>query len=118
MKIKPIKTNEEYQTHLDWVDKMFDKKVSKTSEEGEKLEVILLLIKAYEDKHYPIPVPDPIEAVKLKMREKNLKNKDLVGLIGSKGHVSAVLNKKKLLTIQLARTFYKVRGILAEVSLS
>jgi HTH-type transcriptional regulator/antitoxin HigA len=118
MKIKPIKTNKEYQTYLDWVDKMFDKKVSKNSEEGENLEVILMLIKAYEDKRYPIPVPDPIEAIKVKMEEMNLKSKDLVGLIGSKGHVSAVLNKKKPLTIQLAKIFYKELGIPAEVLLS
>ena len=118
MKIKPIKNNKEYQTYLDWVDKMFDKKVKPNSEEGQKLQVILMLIKHYEDEHFSIPVPDAIDAIKLKMKEKNLKNKDLENVVGSKGYVSALLNKKKPLTIQLARRFHKELGIPADILLA
>ena len=60
----------------------------------EKLQVALLLIKQYEDANYPIPLPDPIDAIKFKMDELGLKNKDLVGKVGSKGYVSSILKKR------------------------
>ena len=107
MKLKPIKTKKEYEAYLDWVDELFEKKVKPNSHEGEELQVALLLIKQYEDQHYPIPTPDPIEAIKLKMEEKGLKNKDLVGLVGSKGYVSSLLNRKKPLTLEIAKVFHQ-----------
>lgn len=118
MKLKPIKNRKEYQASLDWVDAMFDKHVKPNSKEGEALQVALLLIKAYEDKSFPIPTPDPIEAIKLRMEEKGLKNKDLVGKVGSKGYVSAILNRRKPLTLELAKIFFRELGIPAEVLLS
>ena len=66
---------------------MFDKKVKPNSEEGDSLQIMLLLVKQYEDLHYPIPKSNPVEAVKIKLLELGLKNKDLVGKIGSKGYV-------------------------------
>lgn len=88
------------------------------SPEGESLQIALLLIKQYEDEHYTIPLPDPIEAVKLKMEERGLKNKDLAGKIGSKGYVSAILNRKRPMTIEIARLFHRELGVPAEVLLS
>src|ERR1039458_8275844 len=78
MKLKPIKTEKEYNNYLDWADKMFDEKISPSSPKGQDLQIILLLIKDYEDNHYPVPGPDHIEAIKLKMEEKGLRNKDLI----------------------------------------
>jgi HTH-type transcriptional regulator / antitoxin HigA len=118
MKLKPIKSKKDYEAYLDWVDSLFDKKVKPNTPEGETLHVALLLIKEYEDKRYPVPVPDPIETIKLKMHERGLKNKDLVGKIGTKGYVSAVLNKKKPLTLELAKMFHRELGISADVLLS
>lgn len=118
MELKIIKTKKQYQEYLDWVDRIFDKKVKPNTPEGEKLQVALLLIKQYEDANYPIPVPDPIEAIKLKMQEMGLKNKDLVGEVGSKGYVSALLNKRKPLTLELARLFHQKLDIPADVLLS
>lgn len=118
MKLKVIKTKKEYQAYLDWVDEMFDKKVKPNSPDGETLQVALLLIKQYEDEHYPVPVPDPIEAIKLKMLEKGMKNKDLVGKVGTKGYISALLNKKKPLTLELAKLFHNELGIPADILLS
>lgn len=115
MEIRTIKTKKQYQQYLDWVDLQFEKKIQPGSQTGEKLEVILVLIKHYEDTHFPIPSPDPIAAVKLIMMEKGLKSKDLVGKIGTKGHVSAVLQGKKPLTLQTAKILYKELGIPAEV---
>ena len=72
---------------------MFDKKIKPNTAEGEKIKVALLLIKQYEDENYPIPAPNPIDAIKIKMQEMGLKNKDLIGKVGTKGYVSALLNK-------------------------
>lgn len=118
MELSVIKTEAQYQQYLDWVDEQFDKKIVPNSPEGKKLEVALLLIKQYEDEHYAIPLPDPIEAIKLKMSEMGLKNKDLVGKVGSKGYVSSILNRRKPLTLELARLFHKELKISAEILLS
>ncbi len=118
MKLKIIKTNKDYEECLIWVDKMFDKKTKINSPEGEKLQIALILIKQYEDKFYPVPIPDPIEAIKMKMLEKGLKNKDLVGKVGSKGYVSALLNKRKPLTLELAKMFHHELGIPSDILLA
>lgn len=118
MKIRIIRTKREYQQYLDWVDDILDQKVSPESPEGEMLQVVLLLIKQYEDQHFPIPTPDPIDAIKIKMLELGMKNKHLVGKVGSKGYVSAILNKRKPLTLELARLFHRELGIPAEVLLA
>ena len=88
------------------------------SADGEALQVALLLIKSYEDEHYAIPLPDPIKAIRLKMAEKGMHNKDLVGKLGSKSYVSAVLNRRKPLTLTMAKFFYKELGITASVLLA
>ena len=118
MTLKIIKSEIEYQKYLDWVDEMFDNNVSPESPDGEKLQVVLLLIRQYEDQHYPVPKPDPIVAIRIKMDELGLKNKDLVGKIGSKGYVSAILNKRKPLTLELARIFHNELGIPADILMS
>jgi len=118
MELKIIKNKKQYEECLDWVDEMFDKKIKANTSQGDKLQVALLLIKQYEDANYPIPLPDPIDAVKVKMDELGLKNKDLVGKVGSKGYVSSILNKRKPLTLELARLFHQEFNIPAEILLS
>ncbi len=118
MELKPIKTEQEYEAMLDWVDKQFDAKVEPNTEQGNAVEIALLLIKSYEDLHYPVPYPDAIEAVKIKMNEKGLINQDLVSWIGSKSYVSALINKKKPMTLRIAKLFHQKLGIPAEILLS
>jgi HTH-type transcriptional regulator / antitoxin HigA len=118
MELKIIKTKEQYEEFLDWVDMLFDKKVKADTPQGEKLQIALLLIKQYEDANYPIPLPDPIDAIRVKMHELGLKNKDLVGKVGSKGYISSLLNKKKPLTLELVKIFHQELNIPAEVLLS
>ena len=118
MRLKPIKSKKEYELFLNWVDKQFDKKIKPNTTEGENLQVALLLIKQYEDQHYAVPVPDAIEAIKIKMNERGLKNKDFVGIVGTKGYVSALLNKRKPLTLELAKLFHRELGIPANILLS
>ncbi len=118
MELKIITTKKQYEACLDWVDSMFDKKVKPNTPQGNKVAVALLLIKEYEDTRYPIPMPDPIDAIRAKMDEIGLKNKDLVGKFGSKGYVSALLNKRKPLTLELAKLFHQELNIPAEILLS
>jgi HTH-type transcriptional regulator / antitoxin HigA len=118
MKLKPIKNNKGYEAYLEWVDEQFDRKIKPNSSEGEVLQVALLIIKECEDKNYPIPVPNPIDNIKMKMEERGLKNKDLAGKIGSKGYISSILSGKKPLTLELVRIFHREFGIPAELLLS
>jgi HTH-type transcriptional regulator/antitoxin HigA len=118
MELRIIKTKKQYEQYLNWVDTQFNNNVKLNTPQGEKLQVALLLIKQYEDANYSIPLPDPIDAIKVKMNEVGLKNKDLVGKIGSKGYVSSLLNKKKPLTLELAKFFHQNLNIPAEVLLS
>ena len=91
---------------------------AQNTECNQQLEIALLLVKSYEDEHYPIPTPDAIEAIKVKMQEKGLRNKDLVDKIGSKGYVSAILNRKKPLILEIAKFFHNELGVPAEVLLA
>jgi HTH-type transcriptional regulator / antitoxin HigA len=117
MTLKTIKTEQEYDELMDWIDQQFDKKVRPDSPAGEALQVALLLVKAYEDEHYPILPPDPIEAIRLKMSEQGIRNKDFVGRLGSKSYVSAVLNRRKPMTLDMAKFFHKELGIPAAILL-
>jgi HTH-type transcriptional regulator / antitoxin HigA len=118
MELKIIKNKKQYKEYLDWIDKKFDSKVKINSSEGEKVQVALLLVKQYEDANYAIPLPNAIDAIKLKMQDLGLKNKDWVGKVGSKGYVSALLNKRKPLTLELVKLFHQELSIPAEVLLS
>lgn len=118
MELKIITSKKQYQQYLDWIDEMFDKKIKTNTPQGEKLKVALLLVKDYEDKHYSIPTPDPIEAIKVRMLELGLKNKDLIGKVGTKGYVSALLSKRKPLTLELAKLFHKELSIPSDVLLA
>lgn len=113
MKIKPIKTEKDYTQALDRLEVIFD--ASPDSKEGDEAEILSLLIENYENIHYPIDAPDPIEAIKIRMEEMNLKQKDLVGVIGGKSRVSEILNKKKRLTVDMIRDLEKFLSISASV---
>jgi HTH-type transcriptional regulator/antitoxin HigA len=117
MELRIIKTEKQYQEYLDWIDKQFDDQVKPNSSLGEKVQVALLLVKQYEDANFPVPFPNPINAIKLKIEESGLRNKDLVAMVGTKGYVSALLNKKKPLTLELAKLFHRELSIPADVLL-
>lgn len=113
MTIKPIRTDEDYYNALARLEVVFDAPVD--SPEGDEAEILSLLIENYENLHFPIEAPDPIEAIKIRMEEKNLKQKDLVGLIGGKSRVSEILNRKKRLTVEMIRTLEETLNISASV---
>ena len=101
MNIKPIKTERDYKNALERLEIIFD--ASPNTKDGDEAEILSLLIENYEDKYYPIEAPDPIEAIKIRMEEMNIKQKDLVGVIGGKSRVSEILNRKKRLTVEMIR---------------
>ena len=101
MKIKPIKTEVDYQAALNRLDVIFDAKIG--TKESDEADILGLLIDDYENIHYPIEAPDPIEAIKIRMKELHLKQVDLVPEIGGKSRVSEVLNRKRKLTIDMVR---------------
>ena len=113
MEIKPIKTEKDYERSLERLELIFD--ANPDSKEGDEAEILSMLIDSYENKHYPIEAPDPIEAIKVRMEEMNLKQKDLVGVIGGKSRVSEILNKKKKLTVEMIRELEKILHISASV---
>lgn len=99
--MKLIKTEQEFQTALKRLDAVFF--AEENTPEGDEAEVLMLLIQNYERQHYPISLPDPIEAIKIRMEELNLKQKDMVGIMGGKSRVSEILNRKKRLTVEMIR---------------
>jgi len=101
MTIKPIKNEKDYQEALERVELIFDAALD--SPEADEAEILTMLIDNYEQEFYPIEAPDPIEAIKIRMEEMNLKSKDLVGIIGAKSKVSEVLNKKRKLSVDMIR---------------
>jgi len=117
MKFKVIKNKKQYNEYLAITDALLSKKVKKNTAQGEELELLLVLIKHYEDQHFPIDHPDPIEIIKLKMLEKGIRNKDLIGKIGSKGYISSILNKRKPLTLETAKIFKQELEIPSDVFL-
>lgn len=113
MNLKPIKSEADYRTALKRLDIIFDAPAN--SIEGDEAEILSLLIENYENEHYSIEAPDPIEAIKIRMEELNLRQKDLVGIIGGKSSVSEILNKKKKLTVDMIRELEQVLQISASV---
>jgi len=113
MKIKPIKTEEDYQAALNRLDKIFDAKIG--TKESDEADILGLLIDDYENIHYPIEAPDPIEAIKIRMKELNLKQVDLISEIGGKSRVSEVLNRKRKLTIDMIRNLTEKLSLSAEL---
>lgn len=108
-----IKTEKQYKKALASMEQLFDAPIN--SKEGKEAELLTLLIELYEEEHYKINAPDPIEAIKIRMDEMELKQKDMVGIIGSKGIVSEVLNKKRKLTVDMIRKLSAKLNINASV---
>ena len=110
---KTITTEKEYEESLARLSKIFE--ADPDSAEGMEAELLVTLIEKYEKEHYPIALPDPIEAIKETMNRKDLKDKDLIPAIGSKTTVSLVLNRKRALTIEMIRNLSALLKLPVEV---
>ena len=101
MNIKPIKSLTDYQEALKRLEVIFDAVVG--TQESDEADLLGLMLDDYEKKNYPIETPDPIEAIKIRMEEMQLKQIDLVNEIGGKSRVSEILNRKRKLTVEMIR---------------
>jgi HTH-type transcriptional regulator/antitoxin HigA len=115
VEIKVIKTDEEHETALVEFETSLNANPPAGTPEADRLELLALLIRDYEDEHYPIPSPDPIEAIKFRMEQEGLTRKDLEAYIGSSSKVSEVLNRKRKLSLGMIRALHKGLDIPAEV---
>ena len=115
MDMKIIKNEAEYEAALTRIEVLMD--ANPDSPEEEELELLALLVEKYEGEHYPIDLPDPIEAVKFCMAKEGLKPKDMVPYLGSQSKVSEVLNYKRPLSLTMMRALNQGLGIPAEVLL-
>jgi HTH-type transcriptional regulator / antitoxin HigA len=104
---------EDYQAALEEIDAIFDAEPG--TPEGDRLEILVTLVEAYEEKHHRIPLPDPIEAIEFHMERLGLTRKDLEPYIGSRARVSEILNRKRSLTLRMIRNLSEGLGIPTEI---
>jgi len=105
MNIKPIKTKSDHAKALKKIQNLFNAEPG--TPEGDRLEVLTTLVEAYERAHYPIDPPDPVEAIKFRMEQQGLKNRDLAPLMGGKNRVSEGLSKKRPLSLKMIKNLHE-----------
>src|SRR5436189_5163006 len=113
MTVKTIKTKKDYTKAIEKLETIFDAK--KGAAEGDELEVLSILIEKYEDEHFPIGLPDPIEAIKFRMEQLGYNQADLAKVIGLKSRASEILNKKRKLSLEMIRQIHDRLNIPTEV---
>jgi len=113
MNIKILKNEAEYEAALVRMDALMD--AATGSPEEEELELLAVLVEKYEEEHYPIEYPDPVEAIKFRMEQEGLEPKDMIKYLGSQSKVSEVLNCKRPLSLTMIRALNQGLGIPAEV---
>lgn len=113
MDIKPIRTETDYQAALKEVERLFD--AAPGTPEGDRLDVLSTLIEVYEEKHFTIPLPGPLEALEYYMESRGLTRRDLEPYLGSRARVSEVLNRRRPLSLGMIRKLNTGLGIPAEV---
>jgi HTH-type transcriptional regulator/antitoxin HigA len=113
MTIKPIKTKKDYEQALNRLETIFDAK--KGSPDGDELEVLGILIEKYEDEHFPVGFPDPIEAIKFRMQQMGYTQSDLARVVGLKSRASEILSRRRKLTLEMIRQLNEQMNIPTEV---
>lgn len=113
MEIKPIKNERDHGRALKEIDRLMDARPNTPA--GDRLDVLVTLVEAWEEKHWPIDLPDPVEAILFAMEQRGLSRRDLQPFIGSRARVAEVLNHKRPLTLPMIRRLHQGLGIPAEV---
>jgi len=113
MDIHPIRTEADYEAALAEIDRLFN--AAPHTPEGDRLEVLATLVEAYEEQHYSIPAPDPIEAIAYYMESRGLCRRDLEPYLGSRARVAEVLNRKRPLSLEMIRRLHTGLGIGADI---
>ncbi|KMQ73120.1 helix-turn-helix domain-containing protein [Marinobacter subterrani] len=112
MDIRPIKTEADYQTTMKEIEGLMSAETG--SAEGDRLDILVTLVEAYERNHYPIDFPDPVEAIKFRMEQQGLTVDDLVPVIGRKNRVYEILARKRPLTLRMIEGLHEAFSIPAE----
>jgi HTH-type transcriptional regulator/antitoxin HigA len=113
MDIRPIRSETDYRTALKEAERLWDAEPG--TPEGDYVEVLATLIEAYEATHYPISAPDPIAAILFMMEQKGLSRRDLEPVIGGRGRISEILNRKRPLTLRMVRALSALLDIPTDV---
>ncbi len=113
MDIRPIRTEQDYQEALTEIERLFDAEPG--SPEADRLEVLATLVEAYEERHYPVPAPDPVEMLIYYLESRGLSRRDLEPYLGGHDRVSEVLNRKRPLTLDMIRRLHQGLGIPADI---
>lgn len=113
MNIKPIKTKNDYEEAMLRLENIFDAK--RGTAKGDELEILSLLIEKYEDEHFPIDLPDPVEAIKFRMEQLGLTQTDLANIVGQKSRASEILNRRRKLSLDMIRQLHEKWRIPTEV---
>lgn len=116
MDIKPIKTEIDYREALAEIECLFS--AEPDTSDGDRLDVLTTLVEVYEQKHFVIPAPDPVEAIKYWMESRGISRQDLEPLLGSRARVSEIFNHKRGLTLTMIRRLHDTLGIPAEALIS
>jgi len=114
MNIRPIRSEADYQLALRDVAAYFENEPEPGTDEGDRFDILLTLIEAYETRHFPVDLPDPIEAIKFRMDQEGLTAKDLEPAIGRRNRVYEILNGKRNLTLAMVWNLHEMFGIPAE----
>lgn len=112
MDIAPIKTQRDYHHALKEIEGLMAAK--RNTPEGDRLDVLVALVEAWERRHYPLDLPDPVEAIKYHMDQNGMQPRDLIPFIGSRNRVHEILNRSRPLTLKMIRRLHEGLGIPAE----
>lgn len=113
MEIKPIRNEADYEEALDEIEELWGAREG--TPDGDRLDVLTTLVEAYEEKHFPMDAPDPIEAIRFRLEQQGLDQRALVGVIGGRSRVYEVMNRKRALSLEMIRRLNARFGIPAEV---
>lgn len=114
MEIRPVHTEADYKSALKEISRLMESDPELGTPDGDRLDVLATLVQAYEMKHYPVDLPDPVEAIKFRMEQGGLTPKDLEPMIGKRNRVYEVLNRKRGLTLPMIWRLHTELGIPAE----
>lgn len=113
--LRPIRNEKEYESSLERIYELIQKKVKPKSLEGDELEVLTLIVKSYEEKKYPIPPPSPLAAIKFKMDQLGLAESDLTNILGNRSRKSEIFSKKRKLSLNMIRKLHSALDIPADI---
>jgi len=113
--LKPVKTKKQYEDALERIYMLMQKNLKAGSKESDELEVLSLLVKEYENEHYPVPKPNPIEAIRFRLEQMKMTEADLSKVLGYRSRKSEIFSGKRKLSLEMIRKLHKVLNIPAEV---